>query len=215
MLYLNLNRMKLRHSLSLIFFVFISISGFGQMMPVTTTIKTPYGNVPHTYFVPSPNHYYGQQNISGKYEFRVVLNNDSTFVTKTRINLSQKEDNSITVKQKHGKTQIFPNDTKYIMRVTFDNKILKGIPADSCWLFKVVQGEINGYSFLAEEMEMYVIAIQAGDDGPIVPLTKENLMPLVVSEKKAYELAKKNKLHRALNRYNTQAKLSIGKGSSN
>lgn len=207
--------MKLRHSLPLIFFVVISISAFSQMMPMTTTIKTPYGNVPHTFFVSSPKYYYGQQNISGKYEFRVVLNNDSTFVTKTRINLSQKGDNSITVKQKHGKKQIFPNDTKYIMRVTLDNKILKGIAADSCWLFKIVQGEISSYSFLAEEIQMYVIAIQAGDDGPIIPLTKENLMPLVVSDEKAYELAKKNKLHRALNRYNTQAKLSNGKRSTN
>ena len=191
----------------LIGFVSIAASGLAQMIPITTTLKTPYGNVPHTQYVGPMNYYYGQQNISARFEFTVVLKNDSSFKTKTRINLKDGEDNSITVKQDGTKEQIFPNDTKYISRITVQGKVLKGIPADSCWLFKAMDGEINGYGFLAEELDTYIIAIQDGDDCPIVPLTKDNLMPLVMSDQKCVGLVRKNKLRRALARYNYQVKL--------
>jgi hypothetical protein len=182
---------------------------YAPPMPVTTTIKTPYGNVPHTYYVPSIHHHYnyGQGDISARHEFTVVLTNDSTFKTMTKINLTEKgKDNSITVKGKvkKEKREIFPKDTKYISRVSPEGRIYTGVPADSCWLFKTVQGEINGYSFLAEASETLVFAIQQGNDGAIVPLTKENLLPMVESEARSSELAQKGKLHKALLRYNSQ-----------
>ncbi len=194
----------------LVIFIAVSTSVYAQMIPMTTTIKTPYGNVPHTHYVGSMHNYYGQQNVSVRYDFVVVLKNDSTFKTKTRINLTEDEDNSITVKRKGIKEQIFPDDTRYISRVTSAGKVLKGIPADSCWLFKIIDGEINGYAFLAEEMDVYIIAIQGGSEGQILPLTKENLMPLILSDQKSVVLARKNKLRRAVIRYNHQARLRQG-----
>lgn len=190
-----------------VYLITCSVLAVAQMIPMTTTIKTPYGNIPHTYYVGSPRYYYGQQNISARYEFEVVLKNDSTFKAKTRIKLNNEEDNSIIVKDKGTKQEFFPNDTKYISRVTLGGRVIKGIAADSCWLFKIIKGEINGYSFLSEETDQYVIAIQDGDEGPIVPLTKENLMPLVLSDQKSVALARRNKLRRALTTYNYQVRL--------
>jgi hypothetical protein len=176
-------------------------SQFGSM-PMTTVVQTPYGNVPITTYVPGPRfYYYGQGNISAKYEFHIVLKNDSTIIERTRINLSKDEDNSLTVKHKRSKHEVFPKDTKFVFRMTLEGKQIVGIPADSCWLFKSVLGKINAYSFLAEEGIQYVIAIQEGS-GQIVPLTKENLLPMVATNPKALKLAEKDKLLRAITTFN-------------
>ena len=186
------------------FFVMRLSDAYGQYgsMPMTTTVQTPYGKVPITTYVPGPRyHYYGQANISAKYEFHIILKNDSTVIERTRINLSKDEDNSLTVKHKGSKHEVFPKDTKFIFRMTLEGKQIVGIPSDSCWLFKSVLGKINGYSFLAEEGIEHIIAIQEGS-GPIVPLTKENLLPMVATNPKALKLAQKDKLHRAITTFN-------------
>lgn len=56
--------------------------------PVTTQIRTPYGNVPHTYYVPSVYRYYNLGGISQKYEFTVVLTNEEELTFKAAIKLS-------------------------------------------------------------------------------------------------------------------------------
>ena len=191
--------------LTLIFFAFMYNTGicqYGAPIPMTTTIKTPYGNVPVTTYIPGPRYYYGTPNVSMKYQFHIILKNDSTVVDRTRINIDKDQDNSLTVKHKGNKQVIFPKDTKFIYRMTGAGLQLAGIPADSCWLFKTIRGKINGYSFLAEEGMTYVIAIQQGSEGPIVPLTKENLLPMVSTDPKAVKLAEKDKLHRAITTFN-------------
>src|SRR6188768_3677018 len=73
-------------------------------VPMQHTVPTPYGKATITTYQYVPmQHYYGQGNISGKYEFYIILNNDSTFSTKTRIDLTDKENHSITVKEKKEK----------------------------------------------------------------------------------------------------------------
>ena len=164
---------------------------YGQFMPVTTTIKTPQGNVPITTYRYMPmHHYHGPGNPSAKYDFRIVLRNDSTFTDRTRINISEGADHTLTIKHKGKAQEIFPNDTKNISRLSANGRYLTGIAADSCWLFKAVTGKINGYSALAEEGIMYVIAIQEGEGGRILPMTKENLMPMVITNQKAVLLVR-------------------------
>jgi hypothetical protein len=191
---------------------------YAPPMQTTGTIKTPQGNVPYTYYTPSMHHNYsyGERDISPRHEFTVVLKNDSTFKTRTEINLlGNGKNNSITVKKgENAMREIFPSETKYISRALSKGRIFTGIPADSCWLFKTVQGAINGYSFLAEPSEKLVFAIQRGNDGPILPLTKENLLPMVESELKSYDLAQRGKLHEALARYNSQARFSDARRKS-
>lgn len=186
--------------------LFISVSLQAQMIPMTTTIRTPYGNVSHTYHVysPTPHYYYNQGPISNKYEFTVVLKNDSMFDVRTRIVLpKEKENHSISVKTKQGKQIFFPSDTKSVSRITMEGKQLLGIAADSCWLFRTATGKINSYSFLAEPGMTYVIAIQQGDDGPILPLTKENLIPIIgTADEKLNKLIEKGKLVKAVEVYN-------------
>src|SRR5688572_4925145 len=125
-----MNKNYLLSFLFVTFFVMRFSDAYGQYgsMPMTTTIRTPYGNVPITTYVPSPhNHYYGQPNVSVKYQFHIILNNDSTVIERTRINVSKDEDNSLTVKHKGSKHEIFPKDTRFVFRMTLEGKQLVGI----------------------------------------------------------------------------------------
>ena len=168
--------------------------------PVTTQIRTPYGNVPHTYYVPSVYRYYNLGGISQKYEFTVVLTNEEELTFKAAIKLNDSI-HSLTYKKRGEKRVITPQETREVFRLTRDGKKITGIPTDSCWLFKVVEGRINGYSYLASESAEYLSAFQVGD-GEILPLTKENLLPIVKDDPKRVKWVEKGRLGKAIVHYN-------------
>src|SRR6218665_3667638 len=137
--------MKYRFYLLLFCFFAASRVGFGQGPPMmqTMTIKTPHGNVQHSYYTGGQRYYYGQGNISVKHEFQIILKNDSNFTSRTRIDLSDEKNQSLTVKSNGDKRKIFPSETKSISCLSPSGQKLIGLPADSCWLFKVAIGKIN------------------------------------------------------------------------
>ena len=188
-----------------LFIIFLSGTMWchGQSMPMTSVIPTPYGNVRYTTYVPSPRYYYGQPNISRKYKFEIVLKNDSVFSARTKINLPEEKQQSITLKKGKAQLTLFPSETKSIARTTLDGERMVGIPADTCWLFKTFSGKINTYSFLAEPSMLYIVAIQSGEMGPIVPLTKENLLGMVgMNDAKIVRLVEKGKFIKAIDFFN-------------
>jgi hypothetical protein len=128
------------------------------------------------------------------------MDNDSALNLYTSIDNS-KEKQGIVVGHEWGKKRIKPRDTKQLICIFSDGSRIVGFPADSCWLFKVVKGKINGYSFLPIKSQN-ITAIQAGDNAPIIPLTLSNLLPLIAEDPKAKALAQKGKLVKALNSYN-------------
>src|SRR5690606_36419261 len=73
--------------------------------PVITHIRTPYGNVPHTYYVPSVYRYYNLGGISQKYEFTVVLTNEEELTFKAAIKLNDSI-HSLTYKKRGEKRVI-------------------------------------------------------------------------------------------------------------
>ena len=189
----------------------LSVSGLRPVLaqpftPITTQIRTPYGNVPHTYYVPSVYRYYNLGGISQKYEFTVVLTNEEELTFKAAIKLSDSI-HSLTYKKRGAKRVITPQETREVFRLTSDGKKITGIPTDSCWLFKVVEGRINGYSYLASESAEYLSAFQVGD-GEILSLTKENLLPIVKDDPKRVKWVEKGRLGKAIVHYN---KTEIGK----
>jgi hypothetical protein len=190
-------------------FVAVSTSLFAQgFVPRTYSTSTPYGMVPHIYYVPSPRYYYGNPDVSKKHNFIITLANDSVIHTNTKINIESGGKTSVTIKHKKKEKEIkyHPIDTKSI-QCSFYNAagkeiILNGIPTDTCWLFKTLEGKINAFSFLAEPGLAFVIAIQQGNDGPILPLNKENLKAMIGEDnEKLNKLIKKNKLIKAVEYY--------------
>lgn len=169
---------------------------YSAPMPVRSTISTPYGNVPYTYYIPGVPMHYGNAQISYKHPFTIILKNDSVITDNVRINISEKQHN-IEVKVHRVKATYKPGHTKEIYRTLPDGRKLTGIPADSCWLFKTNAGKINSYSFIAEENMYHVIAIQKGD-GPIVKLDKKNLTDMVSKDPKVLKLIERNKFAKAI-----------------
>jgi len=56
------------------------------MVPQTTVIRTPYGNVNHTTYTYQHMSYYGSTApISNKYDFTIVLKDNSKLQTRARI----------------------------------------------------------------------------------------------------------------------------------
>ena len=177
-------------------------SAHGQWVPRPTTINTPMGKVTTTTMQYTPM-YYGNQQSSMRYLFTVVMKDDSTFTQRTAIDISGKY-HTLKIKTANGKKVIRPADTRWLSCITVDGADLKGIPADSCWLFHSVKGKINCYAYLAEEGYNYLAAIQQGE-GPILPLTKANLLAMVgTQDPKLQKMIDRGKFANAIKRYNTK-----------
>lgn len=184
------------------FLLCVTFSATAQFHSVPTRINTPYGPRTITTYQYSPTmQYNGNRNPSQKYTFTVVLLNDSTITDKGRIKITDSI-HSITFKEKGNKTTFKPFETKELYRFVSKGVKLSGIPADTCWLFKTEEGRVNFYSCVAELGTDLVTAIQIGDDSPITTLDKQKVMDIVSQYPRLLKLAKKNKLVKALRKYN-------------
>lgn len=181
------------------------ISATAQM-PMTSTIRTPYGNVGYSYQVPLPRTYGNYRSSSveftSKYQLTITLKNDSTFKCSSRIFFT-KEKHFIAIKNGGNEREFFPGDTKSITRVAQNvGQNFQGVSADSCWLFKTYSGKVNCYSYIPEVHLSDIIAIQT-EDGPILSLTKENLSSMIATDDpQIIKLIDKGKLPQAIMRYN-------------
>ncbi|RYY35963.1 MAG: hypothetical protein EOP46_08170 [Sphingobacteriaceae bacterium] len=105
-------------------------------------------------------------------------------------------------------TKIYVDQTLSISRETPSREIVTGSPTDSCWLFKVVEGPVKAYSFLAGNTSFYdqysIVGIQKGND-PIEPFKPENLKKMIAADPKATEQFNKKHYLKALKTYNKNA----------
>ncbi len=176
---------------------------FGYTPPMN--IQTPRGNVT----IPGSFNYspifYGSQGIAlKKYDYTIVLKNDSVVTGKGKISV-KKGLSSLIIKTADGEKRTYtPSETKEIYTVFFNGYKFSGKPyfTDSCWLFRTRNGKIIQYAIAPEVGTPYYSAIQKGDDGVVFSLTKEHLIPLINDNPKALKKAEKNKLSDAIDIYN-------------
>jgi hypothetical protein len=142
----------------------------------------------------------------------ITLSNDSTI----RGNFNFNALNSIHVlipdpnNSTEGEGRIVPNDTKGIYYLMGTEWII-GIPYDSCWLFNITPGRIKGFSRLPiGGMNYKQIRFIQKDDGIILKLNKDSLLPLVLDVPKAVQLVERKKFSMAIKVYNK--KMSSGRG---
>ncbi|MCS4228740.1 hypothetical protein [Sphingobacterium sp. BIGb0165] len=208
---LQLNKIKMYHIMYAIsFFLFTlltSTQAFAQFLP-PTTIRTPYGNVT------TPGHYmprfyssFKKEPVSSRYEFYIVLKNDSTVVSKTKIKLrTATKPSEISYKEKGIKYTVTPDQTKEIYRIDYRKNKIKGIPQDSCWLFLVdtvkYQRKIRRYSMTADINDPAISHFKIDKMNEILPLQKSTLEPHVQENEKAKKLVSKNKLLKAIEELN-------------
>jgi hypothetical protein len=191
----------------LIVLLFISSAASAQFVSVPYNMHTPYGNVPMHQQVYMPMNY-GNGNSNPKYNFVVTLKSDSVIKFKSRIQ-SEKKKMYLVYKSKKGKKRISPSDTKEIIGISFAYGPVRGLPADSCWLYKVTSGEINCYTSVPVKDISYAMAIQKGRDGEIVALNKKNLEAITGTEdEQIVKWIKREKFVKAIEYYNSGKKTS-------
>ena len=119
----------------------------------------------------------------------------------------------------HRYKKIYPEQTLYISTIRDNASKVEtyGVPKDSCWMFKVVNGAINVY---AKYYEVYdsqfnypraIIAIQLGDDGPMINYNIINLKQMVAQDSEALDCIENKKYHKAIKVYNRNAKKAAKK----
>jgi hypothetical protein len=172
-----------------------------QQMQLQRTLNRPYSY-----------NYMSDYLINVKYDYVVLLRDSSELKVRSKIysdtvkhvNYLVFEDKSVSKSDSGRKRNILPAETLSIVR--FDRNSgadITGIPTDSCWLFHVVKGKINIYSFLSEKEinSDYITAIQIGD-GPIQALNEDQLRELMKDNKKAMKFLDKKNYYTAIMRYN-------------
>jgi hypothetical protein len=191
--------------------VLISHASMARYIYVPQTIHTPYGNatIQQPMYMFRPTYYnYGNVASNPKFDFTVVLKNDSVITLRSRMEVADKK-MYVLQKAKKIKRKIFPSETKDISGYSDSWGRLKGIPADSCWLFKITKGPINCYSSLPMRDITASIAIQKGEDGEIVALSKKNLEVITGTEdEKIKKWLEKDKLTKVIQYYNEVNKTS-------
>lgn len=184
----------------------IGLTSFAQMVPMNNTIRTPYGNVNSRYYVPGPNMHYGngaaQKTKTSKFLLEITIKEDSVVTISSSIYMDKDTTYLVVKTEGTKKRKIFPHETLRIRKIYANTEPIDGIVTDSCWMFRVTKGAINGYSKIPLSNQ-YISLIQQGTNGPIIPLTKENLEPLISNDEKAMRLLKKNNLKGALLAFNS------------
>jgi hypothetical protein len=182
--------------------LFCTLNAPAQFVSVPTKINTPYGSATIPTQVYMPRHYnYGNGVINRKYNYTIVLLNDSTIEVKTKINIDDPV-NFLSWGKKDNKTIIRPPDTKEIYRIGADGRKVAGIPMDSCWAFLVDTGKIRTYSITSDIDVPSIAYIQKGENGTILDLTRESMEQMVGDNQRILALVKKNKLLKAIKEYN-------------
>jgi hypothetical protein len=190
--------------LVVVVFVLLAVTGFSsvaQMIPMTNTMRTPYGNVTTTNWVPGPGMYSGSGLAkTSKYKFEITFPNDSIVTTSARLYFDRDTVYIVAKDKINNKTEIYPHQTTKIR--SFSSKLgsVDGIVTDSCWLFLVIKGPINGYSRVPEELS--ISFAQYGNDGRIFEVNEETLKPLLIDDKMALRYLKKEMYKMAILTFN-------------
>ena len=155
--------------------------------------------------------------VNNAFDFKVFLKDGSVKEVKSKIYPDTANHSSylLLVDKKYPKNdpnreqRIYAKQTSKILRYNEGLPVI-GISADSCWLFKVLEGKINAYSFLSELNEVSdvtVIAFQYAD-GDIKKLTPNDLEPIIKSDEKAYRIFNKKDYYKSIKKFNKdQSKL--------
>jgi hypothetical protein len=120
----------------------------------------------------------------------------------------------------HRFQKIYTDQTLYISTIIdhASGQEIFGVPTDSCWMFKVIDGPLAVYAksldYLNTTVVMFVadneftpsaiVGIQL-NDGPIEKYTKENLIKMMGQDADALEFIDKKKYYKAVKKYNQHA----------
>lgn len=173
----------------------------------------------------------GEINYNHEYTFDVTMVDGTKKQIKSKMHfdtVSKKiylvaEDKSFKRSDKENRYQkIYPSQTTNISRTDssylYEHHFLYGMAQDTCWAFRVVSGPISVFSYFSERYGSgpfttdSIVGIQL-NDGPIVKMTKENLLQIVGDNPDITKFIEKDNLFKAIRRYNAQTDKNSKKSS--
>jgi len=167
-------------------------------------------------------HMRGVQSTEQEYDFTITLRDNTTREVTSAIytDTVAKKCFIVLIDKKYKKSdpnrykKIYPSQTLNLTCALEQNgkddmtagQQFRGIPKDTCWMFKVISGRINAYSFLVinENILFYpetIVGIQL-NDGPIVQFNEANLKSMIINDSHAMESLEDNGLLKAILRFN-------------
>ncbi len=136
-----------------------------------------------------------------KYKFEVTLKNGEVINVESSIQTFDKK-LFIGYKKNGSPQMVNPSDTKKIVALLGSNRI-PGVVTDSCWLFLLGSEKIKFYAIEPELRKKNFVAVQKGNDGTIVPLSKKNLKELFNTNNEEILIwIEEGKFFNAIKRYN-------------
>jgi hypothetical protein len=139
-------------------------------------------------------------------EFEVIFK-DSTVLRSTGKIDEYRNRFFFAINTRESARSITPNETLSLSKIYKNGEVLRGIAADSCWMFKSYSGRITVYSCLATQrtIEPLVSGIQLGDETQIMDLNQENVLKLTKdASAKVKALIESKKLLKAVLLYNKE-----------
>lgn len=164
------------------------------------------------------NNYYGT--VSIKHKFKIVFTDGTDTTVYSTIHADTPsyylllENKSVKKKDSARFRKIYPNQTKYIVRLDkysvsrdkYEETVSQGLTTDSCWLFKDIDGKVSAYTPLSEDDvdDGFLRYIQK-DNGPLIEINKVNLEEMVKDNEKAARQAQKGNYTKAIKTFNKSA----------
>jgi hypothetical protein len=155
-----------------------------------------------------------------EYKFAVVMKDSSKLEVQSKLYIDTAlHQNYLVVLNKNfpkkdprREHKIYPAQTAEISRNSFARYTLTptqivGVPNDTCWLFKSINGKISAYSNLPvldfgnNMISMMLCAIQL-DNGPVLKLTSADLTNMVGKNSNALKAIKKKDYYQAIKKFN-------------
>src|SRR5579863_1801326 len=212
MKHLTINHLPSCLSIPLILFLFNSFSvqarGIFNTPPFTPRFTPVYHPMEF-------NTYYGT--VSTKHRFKIVFIDGTDTIVYSTIHAGTPsyyitlENKSVKKKDSARFRKIYPSQTKYVVRFdgydatlgNYQDSVYEGLAADSCWLFKEIDGKVSAYTPLAEDdVEDGFLRYIQKDKGPLIEISKENLAEMLKDNEKAAGQAEKGKYSKAIKTYN-------------
>lgn len=153
----------------------------------------------------NPYGYIGRYNTldktSKKLSYSIVLKDSTKIVASGKIG-DHKGNFFLYVDNETMTRSIRPNETLSVTYMPKKGVPLVGIPTDSCWVFKMIEGPVNLYSVTPQELDQFVIYIQQGNDGAMMKATKGNFRKLLKNDQSIQVDINTNQFRSAVKKHN-------------
>jgi hypothetical protein len=150
------------------------VSGWTKGNPVRGNLYAwnPYGYIDSSHSL---------EWISKKLPYSIVFKDSTKLITIGKIG-EHKGNFYLYVDNETVTRSIRPNETLSITYLPKKGEPMVGMPTDSCWIFKLVEGAVNLYAVTPQPLDQFVIYVESSSDNLFLTATKANFRKLLKND---------------------------------